>query len=103
MAFTAEISRANPTCFLFLIDRSKSMNAPLAGGAGNKKKANVLADSINRLLQALVLRCAKTEGIRNYFHVGVLAYGVHAGPALGGALAGRAMVPISEIADNPLR
>ena len=31
MPYSAEISRANPTCFLFLIDRSKSMAGPISG------------------------------------------------------------------------
>src|SRR5437879_5903340 len=103
MPYTAEISRANPTCFLFLIDQSFSMSEPFGGGAGNKKKADGVADAINRLLQTLVLRCAKSEGVRDYFHVAVVGYGSEVGPALGGALAGQGLVLVSEIANNPLR
>jgi hypothetical protein len=51
----------------------------------------------------LVLKCAKSEGIRDYFHVGVIGYGTQVGPAFGGALAGQRLVPISEIANKPLR
>ena len=36
MPYTAEISRANPTCFLFLIDQSGSMADPFGGGADKK-------------------------------------------------------------------
>ena len=39
---------------------------------GQKTKAASLADAINRLLQNLVLKCAKSEGIRDYYHVGVV-------------------------------
>lgn len=102
MPYTAEISRTNPTCFLFLVDQSGSMMKPF-GGAHGKIKAQGVADTINRLLQNLVLKCAKSEGIRDYFHVGVLGYGTQVGSAFGGKLAGRALVPISEIANNPLR
>jgi hypothetical protein len=38
----------------------------------NRKKADALADAINRLLQNLVIRCAKEEGVRDYFYVGVI-------------------------------
>lgn len=101
MPYGAEISRTNPTCFVFLIDRSGSMSEPIGGGG--RKKADVVSDAINQLLRTLALRCAKSDGIRDYFHVGVIGYGAQVGFALGGALAGRDLVPISEVANNPLR
>ncbi len=102
MPYSAEISRVNPSCFLFLIDQSGSMSDPFGGQPG-KKKSEGVADAINRLLQNLVIKCAKSEGVRDYYHVGVIGYGSQVAPALGGALAGRDLVPISEIADKPLR
>jgi len=99
--YTADISRGNPTCFLFLIDQSGSMEDPF-GGQASGSKAQAVADAINRLLQNLVLRCAKAEGIRDYFHVGVIGYGVKVGPAFGGDLSGEDLVPISTIGDQPL-
>lgn len=104
MAYVAEISRTNPTCLLFLIDQSGSMADPVGGtGESQKKKAEAVADATNRLLQSIVLRCAKEEGIRDYFHVGVLGYGVQVASAFGGPLAGRDLVPISEIGNSPAR
>src|SRR5947209_6683581 len=102
MPYAAEISRSNPTCFLFLIDQSTSMAGPFGGQPG-KKKADGVADAINRLLQNLALKCAKSDGIRDYFHVGVIGYGKEVHSALGGTLAGKRLVPISLIANNPLR
>jgi hypothetical protein len=103
MPYTAEISRANPTCFLVLVDQSKSMREPFGGQAG-KSKAEGVADAINRLLQNLAIKAAKSEGVRDYFHVGVLGYGGAAvGPALAGPLAKQPLVPISTLANNPLR
>jgi hypothetical protein len=103
MPYQAEISRSNPSCFLFLIDQSGSMEDPFAGGESSRRKADLLADAINRLLQNLVIKCAKEEGIRDYFHVGVIGYGAKVGPALGGQLAGRELVPISDIGNLPAR
>jgi hypothetical protein len=102
MPYTAELSRANPTCFVFLIDQSSSMAEPF-GAQPEKPKAEGVADGINRLLQNLVLKCAKGDGIRDYFHVGVIGYGARVGWALGGPLAGKKLVPISVIANNPLK
>jgi len=100
--YVAEISRTNPTCLLFLIDQSSSMAGPFGGSPG-KTKADGVADAVNRLLQNLALKCAKSDGIRDYFHVGVIGYGKGVQSALGGALAGRHLVPVSEFANNPLR
>jgi hypothetical protein len=102
MQYTAEISRANPTCFLFLIDQSKSMLKPMAGDP-TRTKAEAVADAVNNLLYTLSLRCVWGNSVFDRFHVGVLGYGTQVGPALGGALAGRDIVPISELARNPLR
>jgi hypothetical protein len=102
MAFSAEISRTNPTCLLFLVDQSESMDGPFAGQPG-KKKSEGVADAINRLLQNLVLKCAKADGVRDYFHVGVIGYGEEVGPKLAGTTADQPLAPISAVANNPLR
>src|ERR1700680_4354827 len=102
MAYTAELSRTNPTALVFLIDQSSSMAEPFGAQPG-KPKAEGVADAINRLLQNLVLKCAKGDGIRDYFHVGVIGYGARVVWALGGKLAGQKLVPISLIANNPLK
>jgi hypothetical protein len=102
MPYTAEISRSNPTCFLFLVDQSSSMLEPF-GAQPDRLKAEGVADAINRLLQNLVLKCAKSEGVRDFFHVGIIGYGGQVGSALGGALAGQVLVPVSALAGSPLR
>lgn len=102
MPYTAEISRTNPSCFLFLVDQSASMVKGFGAQRG-RIKAQGVADAINRLLQNHCLKCAKSDCIRDYFHVGVLGYGATVGPAFGGALAGQPLVPVSAIADRPLR
>jgi hypothetical protein len=105
MSYTAEIKRTNPACFLFLIDQSGSM-ADDWGGSPGKKKADGLATIINRLLQELILACptdAEAVKPRDYFSVGVIGYGANVGPAFIGPLAGRELVPISEVAEKPAR
>jgi hypothetical protein len=102
MPYLSELSRATPSCFLFLIDQSSSMAEPF-GAQSEKPKAEGVADGINRLLQNLALKCAKGDGIRDYFHVGVVGYGGRVAWALGGKLAGQTLIPISAIANFPLR
>ncbi|GBD35717.1 hypothetical protein HRbin36_00831 [bacterium HR36] len=106
MPYDAEISRNNPTCFLLMIDQSGSMSDGFAGQT-DRSKAQQLADIINRLLADICLRCVKnpSEGVRDYFYVGVIGYGRNdsAYPALAGPLAGQQLVRVSELANNPLR
>ncbi len=103
MSNTAEISRDNPSCFLFLIDQSGSMEDEISIGSEVQQLANGVADSINMWLQELSIKCAKSEGVRDYYHVGVLGYGNDIASGFNGPLAGRDLIPISEIADNPAR
>jgi len=101
MSYLAEISRSNPTAFLFLIDQSGSMDDPMPGRG--RKKADGVADAVNNLIQNLVIKCSKSEGVRDYFHVGVIGYGTYVGPAFSGALASKEIAPIKNIADSPAR
>jgi hypothetical protein len=127
MAYSAEVSRTNPSCFLFLIDQSGSMDEVVDPSdvrtldkpvtvegqtytqtASGRTKAQGVADAINKLLQNLVIKCAKSEGVRDYYHVGVLGYGGdntanRVCTAFSGILVGRDLVPISEIANNPAK
>lgn len=101
MAYTAEISRQNPSCFLFVIDQSGSMSDNFS--TPPKPKAQGVADAINKLLQNLVIKCAKSEGIRDYYFVGVIGYGKDVSPAFTGDLSGKEIIAISEIANKPAR
>ncbi|MHB1036742.1 MAG: vWA domain-containing protein [Pirellulales bacterium] len=103
MPYSAEISRMNPSCFLFLIDQSGSMADSIAAGEAVQQKAQGVADTINRWLQELSIKCAKSEGVRDYYYVGVVGYGASVGSAFGGTLTGRELVPISMIAESPAR
>ena len=89
MPYSADISRTNPGCFLFLVDRSGSMEAVLAGQPG-QRKMDQASDAINRILDAVSQRCSSGIDIRDYFHVGILGYNTdNAGrPVITSALAG---------------
>jgi hypothetical protein len=102
MPYLAEISTGNPSCFVFLIDQSLSM-AEVIEGRTEETKAEGLANAINKLLQNLVLKCTKSSGIKDYYHVCVIGYGENVAPALAGPFAERTFVPISEIGNQPAK
>lgn len=106
MPYSAEISRSNPTCFVFVLDQSGSMNDTFGGGETSVRKADFLADVSNRTLHDLVIRCTKSDEIRDYFSVSIVGYGstnAGVGSAFVGHLAGRDAAKISEVGEYPAR
>jgi hypothetical protein len=102
MPYTAQISRNNPTALVFLLDQSASMLESF-GAQPDRRKADGVSDALNRLLQNLVLKCARADGVRDFFHVALIGYGGRVTSAFGGPLAGKDLVPVSQVANNPLR
>ncbi len=101
MSYQAEISRASPTAIVMVIDQSTSMNHRLKGG---QSKAAFLADVLNKTLYTIIANCSKADGVRDYFYVGVVAYGgENARNGFQGALDDEALHAISRLAEAPLR
>lgn len=102
MPYQAPIQRTDPTALLFVVDQSTSMGDRMAGS--ERTKAQIVADVLNKTLMQLVTRCAKADGVRDYFDIGVIGYGDGgARNALGGSLAQQILNPISAIESNPMR
>lgn len=101
MSHEAQISRSNPTAFLFVVDQSGSMADKMSIG---RSKAEFVSDALNRTLMNLIGRCTRSEGVRDYFEVGVIGYGARGVEnGFSGALGSRVINPISAIEQNPLR
>ncbi len=73
MPYSADISRNNPACILFLIDQSGSMTEALSGQPGFRKMDQA-AEALNGILNSISLRCSQGMEIRDYFEIGVIAY-----------------------------
>ncbi len=102
MAYNSEISRDHPTCFLFIIDQSGSMDEKTEGSG--RSKAQFVSDVLNKTIYTLVTNCSKADGVRNYFDVGIIAYGgAGVGSGFGGAISGNILHGISKLSDHPLR
>jgi hypothetical protein len=103
MAYEAEINRANPTCFLFLVDHSTSMQDPVMGIPGNPKKSEFVADAINKVIQSLVVSASKDLEVRRYYQIGAMGYGFEVKSLLSGDLAGNDLAWVDEVYEHPLR
>ena len=91
-AYKVKITRKNPCAVILLVDQSGSMGEVWQGGG---TKSVGVAESINNLLEQLVMRCIVNDKIYPYFEVAVLGYGG------GGKSAVRSLLP-STTFDNPI-
>lgn len=105
--YTQSVDRANPGCIIFLVDQSYSMTDGMAGSP--KPKIEAVATAINRFIGELITTCEKGEDKpRHYFDVGAIGYTTDkaGAPIIGslfsGALAGRDLVSVVDLYDNPL-
>lgn len=91
--YTAEITRANPTAFVFLIDRSWSMENGLA---------EKVASTLNDLFNELIMTCKRADGIGDYAELLVIGYGGEREAKLAwqGNLNGRNWIKVSELYNN---
>jgi hypothetical protein len=100
-SYVQRIDPEHPGCLLILVDQSGSMASEF-GASPKSTKAKDVAQALNRFLPHFVACCCETDQIRDYWHIGIIGYGNTVGSALGGSLAGRTIVPISELAQQPL-
>ena len=103
MSYTAEISRVNPTCFFFLIDQSSSMMDPIMGVSGNPRKAEFVADAINKVIQTLIVTASKDVDVRRYYQIGAIGYGNNVSSAFGNSFGEQETVWVDELYSKPLR
>ena len=103
--YTARITRANPTAFVFLLDQSGSMNSTFNIG-GNTTKSNFLADAVNKLMGELISECRRGGQYQNYFDICVIGYGGDsentAKYAWEGALEEKDFVKIEQLITHPI-
>ena len=100
MSYSSEISRRSPGLFVFLLDQSRSMSHKLGGS--DSSKALEACDAVNRQIYELIYRCTKTDGVRDYFDIGIIGYGFQAETA-DSLISGSTLVPISKLSETPLR
>jgi len=106
--YERDISRRDPGCVVFLLDRSDSMKQ--TWGNTRETMAEGAARALNETLLELLFTSQGEPGkARHYFDVGVFGYGLRpvAGgegvePAFGGKLAGQPLVALPDLRDNPI-
>jgi len=94
---TMEVSGRAKGLVVLLVDQSECMASPSS------------ADRANALLQNLCIHCSQVEGVKDWFDISVLGYCSREDgtaivePVLNGLLAGRDIVSVTELFNNPGR
>ncbi len=100
--YSAVISSRHPALLILAIDQSSSMSDPWS--ATGQSKSEALAAAVNRLLEMAVVLSSRGGGrVVNYFEVGIVGYGGGVSPILAGSDSGHLIVPVEQLAKNPLR
>jgi hypothetical protein len=79
-------------------------------GGSPRPKAEAVATAVNKLIEDLILRCRSAQGgpPEPWFEIGCFGYTTDTsnkpvvGPAFGGTLAGKQLIGLPELAQNPL-
>jgi len=106
--YERDISRTDPGCIIFLLDRSDSMKQ--RWGTSQETLAEGAARALNEILLEVCFRSQKEPGkARHYFDIGIFGYGMRpvAGgegveSAFGGVLTGRPIVALPDLRDSPI-
>lgn len=107
--YNQTVSRPDPGCIVILLDRSDSMKVPWSGTGGTLAEGAALV--LNNMLVDLCILATKQHDapVRHYYDIGIFGYGARlhtpgegVESAFGGALAGRGLVPLPEVAQQPL-
>lgn len=103
------VSRADPGCVVILLDRSDSMKLPWGNTGATLAAGAALA--VNKILLDMLIKATPEVNapVRPYFDVGIFSYGARlitpgegVESAFGGPLAGRGLVPLPDLAANPM-
>jgi hypothetical protein len=107
-SYTQEIYGRTPAYLIFLLDQSGSMIEPIGGGGG-KRKEEAVAENLNAWIENMIVGCSTSTRVAPWVDVAVIGYCTDENgeiiiePVLGGPLAGRERVSITELADNVAR
>lgn len=102
-AYSAQITRATPTAFVFMVDQSCSMSSEINYNGETMTKAEAVARIVNQQIEELILRCIKTNEIRHYYDMALIGYGHNIRCGWKGDLEGKEFASPQELHDHPFK
>lgn len=106
MPYTANWGSNRPGCLIFLVDQSASMSSTLEKGsvAPGQRLDHMVSTILNKCITDVGKLCTKNGKVSPRLDIAVIGYnGDGVGSVLGGALAGKDLVSITQLMENPMR
>ena len=72
--YGSEITRMHRTAFVIAIDQSCSMQERITVNSRRMTKAEAVASITSRLIDELLMRARREDGVRNYYDIAVVGY-----------------------------
>lgn len=72
--YGSEITRMHRTAFVIAIDQSCSMHERITVNSRRMTKAEAVASITSRLIDELLMRARREDGVRNYYDIAVVGY-----------------------------
>lgn len=100
--YSQRITRSNPSLYVFLIDQSGSMSQQTASWW---TLADEVCKLVNKYIDEMVVKSTTWDTVKDHFFISVIWYGSASWVWYSFAwnLANKDIIPLSEIAENPLR
>ena len=99
--YRQEITRRHRAAIVVAIDQSSSMSGSMEVNGWDMSKAEVVSIVVGRLVDELIMRSRRDDGIRHYYDIALLGYSEDGVYSLLGE--GIAFTPISTLAERELR
>jgi hypothetical protein len=101
--YSAQITRATPTAFIFMLDQSCSMSSTVSYKGKDISKGDAVAMIVNQQIEELINRCIKTNEIRHYYDLAMIGYGDKINCGWHGDLEGKEFASPAELHDHPFK
>ncbi|MFI3302915.1 MAG: VWA domain-containing protein [Rikenellaceae bacterium] len=97
--YEKSITRENRSAFVIMIDQSGSMAEPIDYEGRTMTKAEAVAEVTNLIIEELIERARRSDGVRDYYDIGIVGY---SGSKATSMLSDdeRVLIPVTELSER---
>ncbi len=101
--YEKSITREHRSAFVVMIDQSGSMAEPIDYEGRTITKAEAVAEVTNLIITELIERARRSDGVRDYYDIGVVGYSGAGVTSMLDTDGGRLLIPVTELAERSVK